>query len=413
VERTLVFRFSGCVLAACVCLCAGPAQVAATVWNVSSVSGLNHAMHNLSPGDEVVLAPGYYDQRLGHGYYISVPNVTIRGATGDRDDVVLFGGGMNDPNGIHESLQFAASDITVKDLTISGFYHHGIHVQPGSHGAHIDNVKTLNIGQQHMKIGTSSVYTDNGIVENCLMEQTEPRTNHPILNYTGGVDALGARNWIIRDNVVMNIQGETGEGGGGIFFWQNVFNPTVERNVVIDCDRGIAMGNPGYQGPNNIVGGIVRNNFICHANEINLELIATTDLKVYNNTIYGESGSSYNRAVSMEGAITSGLEIFNNLIHGVIADRGLPYSSLNNITGSTPDASWFADVLAGDLHLTAAAVPAIDGAQALPEVLDDIDGQLRPFGDLPDIGADEYLPEPATMALVCVGAMSLLARKRR
>jgi len=385
----------------------------ATVWNVSNESELNTAMANLGDGDEVVLPSGTYDLQQAHGYYITTPNVTVRGATGDRDDVILYGGGMNNDLGIYEAIQFAASNITVRDLTIEGFYNHAIHVQPGAHGAHVDNVRTLNIGQQHMKMGTSGIYTDDGIVENCLMEQDEPRSNHPILNYTGGVDLLGARNWIIRDNVAMNIQGETGEGGGAIFFWQKIVNPTVEGNVIINCDRGIAMGNPGYQGSDNLVGGIVRNNFICHANEVNLELIATVDLKVYNNTIYGESGSSYARAVSMEGTVTSGLELINNLIHGDIMDRGLPFTDTNNITGSTADASWFVNLAEGDLHLTELATLAIDQGVPLADVFEDIDRETRPVGSFPDIGADEYVPEPATLVALCLGGFALLARRRR
>jgi hypothetical protein len=376
---------------ACVVAMALPVPAGAAVRHVSDVYDLNDVMSTLSSGDEVVLAAGTYNLTLTHGYYITTPNITIRGATGNRDDVTLWGGGMNNVGGIHEAIQFVADDQTIRDLTIEVFYHHAIHFQPGADRSHVDNVRTLNIGQQHMKGGSSNPNVINdGIIENCLMKQTIARQDHPILNYTGGIDLLGATDWIIRDNVARDIQGETGEGGGAIFLWQKIVNPTVERNVVIDCDRGIAMGNSGYQNADNLVGGIVRNNFVSHANEVNLELVATTNLKVYNNTIYGPSGSSYNRAVSMEGAVTSGLELINNIIHGNIVDRGIPFTDIGNITGGTSAPSWFVDMPNGDLHLTELATAALDAAGLLGDVPTDFDEHPRPYGGTADVGADEW-----------------------
>ncbi len=365
----------------------------ATVWNVSNVSQLNTAIGSLGYGDEVILAPGTYDlDTYGHTYGIWTHNVTIRGSTGNRDDVVLYGGGMNNSGGVYEGFQIYTDDVAISDLTLSGFYNHAIHFQPGADRSHINNVRTLNIGQQHMKGGNSNPNAIvGGIIENCLMDQTIARTNHPILNYTGGVDLLGATNWIVRDNVAMNIQGETGEGGGAIFLWQKIVNPTVERNVVIDCDRGIAMGNPGYLQPDSVVGGIVRNNFVSHANEVNMELVATTGLKVYNNTLWGTGGSSYSRCVNIYGTATSGLDITNNIIHGLVQDYGVTgYTLTNNVQGLASSIPWFVDVFGGDLHLTELAIGALDAAALLAAITDDIDGGPRPVGAFPDIGADEY-----------------------
>jgi uncharacterized protein (DUF2235 family) len=49
----------------------------------------------------------------------------------------------------------------------------------------------------------------------------------------------------------------------------------------------------------------------------------------------------------------------------------------------------FANPAAGDLHLTATATAAIDRGTAYPDVTNDWDGQARPAGSAPDIGADE------------------------
>ena len=87
------------------------------VWNVSDVAELNYAMEYLGSGDEVVLGPGQYE--LDAGFTVNASNVTIRGATGNREQVVVYGGGMNDPTAIGEAFQLAAADQTIRDLTIS------------------------------------------------------------------------------------------------------------------------------------------------------------------------------------------------------------------------------------------------------------------------------------------------------
>jgi hypothetical protein len=62
------------------------------------------------------------------------------------------------------------------------------------------------------------------------------------------------------------------------------------------------------------------------------------------------------------------------------------------LTGNLTNAQsgWFVNVAGGDLHLAATAVAAIDQALPLPQVTDDFDGDGRPAGPSPDIGADEY-----------------------
>jgi hypothetical protein len=46
------------------------------------------------------------------------------------------------------------------------------------------------------------------------------------------------------------------------------------------------------------------------------------------------------------------------------------------------------------MHLRASATPAIDHAAVLTEVPTDIDGDVRPIGTAPDVGADEASLDP-------------------
>jgi hypothetical protein len=69
---------------------------------------------------------------------------------------------------------------------------------------------------------------------------------------------------------------------------------------------------------------------------------------------------------------------------------------VGNLTNAQP--GWFVNAALGNLHLQASATAAIDQAETLGAVTDDYDGALRPGGEAPDIGADEYgelvLPGP-------------------
>jgi hypothetical protein len=68
----------------------------------------------------------------------------------------------------------------------------------------------------------------------------------------------------------------------------------------------------------------------------------------------------------------------------------------DNVTNA--QTNWFVDAAAGDLHLVATATAAIDQAAPLAQVTDDFDGNARPIGPAPDVGADEYgVPPPAAV----------------
>ena len=376
------------------CTLAPAGEAAAAIRNVSTVSQLNTAVNTANPGDEIVLAAGTYN--LTANLWMDVADVILRGATGDRGDVTLYGGGINNVNAIREAIQLAADDIEVRDLTVSGFFHHGIHFQPGTDRAVIDNVHTLNIGSHHVK---GAKFNDDGVIRHSLLEQTEVRLNLPgrTDNYGGGIDLHGARRWHIHDNVAVGIHPISG-GDAGIFLWNESTDALIERNVIVGCKKGIALGNPSN--PADVVHmdrAIVRNNFITRLDDIGLELCYVKNVQAYNNTIYGDSGT-YFRSVQLLDDYNGhyvpmeNVELAYNIIRGYIRDntRAGGYTLTGNIIGPTATSDWFVDAAAGELHLTEAASAAIDGAQALAEVFEDIDGGPRPAGALPDVGADEY-----------------------
>jgi len=405
------------------------------VRRVANVGQLHQAVKDARPGEHIVLAAGTY--RLRRTIRLRVPRVTLRGATGDRDDVVLLGGGMNVPARATSAISFEADDLTVRDLTCRDFYKYGLHIRAEMDvdRARIINVKTVNIGERHVKgsMGRGGHWADDVLIERLAMIQTEPRGVRPghivsPTDYIGGIDAMVCRNWVIRDLYARGIRGASGGGNAAIFLWNGVENVLIERCRIVDCCKGIALGNPSGpgRGKHHAVGGIIRNNTILRAgewtvNNIGIELCNARDVKVYHNTIYS-ADAWYIRSVHIlddpgEGA-TSGVVLANNIIRGHLLDNTaegrrrrraglapLPeakrgWGMVSNLHGwkdtadgpwrGTPvPAEWFRDPAAGDLHLTAFATPAIDRAEPVAEVTDDVDGDKRPRGDAPDVGADE------------------------
>ncbi len=388
----------------------------AAVWNVSTFSALRNAAVNADPGDEIVIAPGSY--HVTNSLYVTTADLTFRGSSGDRDDVVLYGNGMNTESGVLEGFWAAASGIRLENVTIRDFWHHGIHIcgNPYADNVVVSNVKTINCGERHVKGSSSSGISDNVLIEDLWMEQTEeylPRPGHSVdeYNYIGGIDAMHHQGWTIRRATGVNIRGATGGGRAAIFLWNGVENVTIEQSVIIRCGHGISIGNPS--GPNgshvdpwHAVGGMIRNNVILRRAETvdwALELDNTKDFEVYNNTIYSDDATYFRTVQIFDDAsegLTTNLQFVNNLMRGKVRDltvnggwTSADVRAMGNIvdeTGSQVLPTWFVDVTNGDFHLTHLATDAIDQAATLAGVSNDMDGDSRPFGPAADMGADEF-----------------------
>jgi hypothetical protein len=386
------------IIAAAFLLTVLAASAGAATWTCDTIGEIENATRNYAVGDEIVILPGtYYAQAYLN---LSRGAVIFRGSTGNADDVVIAGPGMNNNVDPKEGLIVVSDDVTIKDLTIREFFYNGIHIR-GENDADrmwVNNVKTHDIGERHIKGSTNNAdaasIADDCVVEFCTMTQDQPRTGATDNDYIGGLDVMGTNNWQIHDNVGINIQGATGNGRPGLFMWNCANNMTTERNKFYGCDGGIAYGNPSAPshaagGGFHNQGGICRNNFMSRGARIALELCNTKDVKCYYNTIWS-TDASYFRVVHIYGANTTNLLSKYQIIRGVVFANGANWTDTGSIIGSTPVSTWFVNTAVADLHLTASATPAIDHGVALPEVTEDFDRQLR--GSLPDIGGDESNP---------------------
>ncbi|HUW82310.1 MAG TPA: Calx-beta domain-containing protein, partial [Phycisphaerae bacterium] len=385
----------------------------AQTWNVTTIGELETATRNYNAGDEILIAAGTYVLDS----YLNLNNgqVLIHGATGNPSNVILQGPGINADVDPKNGLLVGSDDVTIEDLMITGVFWNGIQIRGeiDTDRTVIRNLRLIDCGERYIKCSTNgsdaNSIAEDVLIEDVYMEQTQDLTAHPDNDYIGGIDAMGIHNWTVHNCVAVNIHGATGGGRGGVFWWQGVTNPTVEQNLLLNCDRGIAMGNASppthaYAGNNHVNGGIVRNNFIVRGVGIGLELSYVANLKVYHNTVYSDD-ASYWRTVQIydNAGQTTSLEVAYNLIRGQIDESSTgDYTLTGNITGSNVWPSWFVDPLNGDLHLTNQATPALDAAPSLAEVTDDYDGEAR--SATPDLGADETALSPPVVQFDVTGS---------
>jgi lysophospholipase L1-like esterase len=378
---------------------------AGEVVRVADVAELLAAAAALKTGQTILVAPGVYamPQLLP---IQNADNVAVRGAGGDRSAVVLDFAGSRHTEGVVFTNCKAA---LLADLTVHNVKQNGIKIN-GDKGATqvtIRNVHSRNVWQRHVKGPQIRPGPDGRLawasghrVEFCLFENDRPKRpgDEPFEdenpgkfrhNYIGGIDVMSTDGLVIADNVFRNIHGNTGEGRGCVFIWMGSKNARVERNLMIDCDQGICLGNPsrGNEGIVHATDCIVSNNFIVRCPENDLFAANTRDCRFVHNTVFDPD--SRMKRLFRAVAVNEGLEVAGNMFCG----PGIPGEFTagvaafhDNLEGAA--AASFRDPDNGDLRLLATAADAIDRGPELALVTDDV--EAKPRRGRADLGADEF-----------------------
>ncbi|HMB70845.1 MAG TPA: right-handed parallel beta-helix repeat-containing protein [bacterium] len=364
---------------------------------VSTTAQLEQAVSKANAGTastEILIQNGTYS--LSQPLPLRAAGTIVRSQSGSRDAVVLEGSGMT--SGVTHVFHVFGHDVTIADLTLRNVWNHAIQIH-GEGPASADRTVLRNLviqdtGEQMVKVsykqGTAAS-SDGGLVEGCLFEYTAgigPQY------YIGGIDAHQAQNWTVRGNTFRGIRSpDSNVAEHAVHFWSDASGTLVERNLIINCDRGIGfgLGNRGHQG------GIIRNNMIYHADlgadrgDVGIELESAAGAQVYNNTVYQEH--AYQAAISVRWGASS-VYVANNLCRTggtgkVIWKRDGP-SVTQEANVVNAQAAWFVDVSSGDLRLAISEPSVVDQGVAVGGLTDDFDGRSRPAGGAPDIGASEY-----------------------
>ncbi len=369
-----------------------------TIIEVSDVQQLILALREVEPGQTILMADGHY--MMPRYVQIATDNVTLRSASGHRERVIIDGAESRHGELLGIS---ACSGVTIADLTIQNIKWNGfkINSETNVQKLTIYNCIIHNIWQRGIK-GVKVPKENRALVrpkqcrvQYCLFYNDRPKRLSDDArdiakgNYIAGIDVMHTKDWIISDNVFVGIQGRTYEGRGAVFIWHDSQDCVIERNIIIDCDVGLQLGNPHRDSETkyHCVRCIAKNNFITRAPEAGIVTVYTKDCKVLNNTIH-DPKSRLGRLIRTVFT-NDGLIIANNLLSGpgIRHESGSKVTFLNNIIKDFT--ATFVGPDYGDLHLTDAAIEAIDKGTPLAEVKEDFDGEPRRAR--PDIGADEFI----------------------
>lgn len=369
------------------------------------VPGLRQALGRAAPGTTLLLADGLYALQPDQALEVNAARVTLRSASGKRDAVILDGGAI--------TIAVNSDDVTIADMTLRNAALHNIQVR-GERGVlrtKIYNVRLADAGQQLVKVstgdGTLGKFADEGSVACSLLEYTTfaRGTASTPPSYTNGVDILAGKGWSIRDNVFRRIRSAEGPAGPAILAWKNAQGTVIQRNVILDCWRGISLGlsapdrlsRGGSQGVYDHQHGFVANNVILALTEradAAIENNYALHSRIVHNTVYYNESLPHAATWSIEVRFppTTAL-IKNNLVSlPIIARPPLPtQQAMTQGNVSDAKATWFQQIKAGDFHLVADA-PARERGILTVDSPEDIDGEKRTNQKPPDVGADEFSP---------------------
>ena len=367
------------------------------VVRAATVEELLAAVDRIEPGGTILLAEGHY--RLPRVLILQrKKNLTIRSAGEDPTKVTLSGKGWDSNVKGDDIVHIGQCDgVTIADLTFTDCRSYGIKVEAENapKNIHIYNCRFRDIGVRAIKGSAGNdpnIRAVKGSVRYCSFENTRVPPADWLYggDYISAIDMMALEDWTFSDNCFRNIKGRNGGGRAAIFIWVRSRRVVVERNLIIDCDRGVAFGNPG-QSTANLAGeqlayvsdGIIRNNVIVGGADCAIELWYAERIKVFNNSIWRPE-RNWSRGIRV-GTGTLETEIVNNLVHGEIRLDGGEAQLRQNLTRRLD--GYFVDPASGNLALTSAASGAIDQGVALPEVTDDI--RQRSRSGRPDLGAWE------------------------
>jgi hypothetical protein len=374
------------------------------VIRVASVEELFRAANEVEPGGTILLADGHY--MMPRYFELRTDDMTLRSASGRRERVILDGARSR-----HGELVgiTGCSGATVADLTIQNVRWNGFKINSDRFADRVTirNCVIHNIWQRGIK-GPAVRQEDRNRfrpsdcrVQYCLFYNDRPKrySDDPADtpqrfggNYVGGIDVMFARRWTISDNVFVGIQGRTREARGAVFLWHDTEDCVIERNLIIDCDSGICLGN-SHRPPDvdvHCTRCIVRNNFVTRCPEQGILADYTRDCKIVHNTIH-HPGARLKRLVRLVHD-NDGLVVANNLLSGppMRIETSSPVEILGNVTRDLT--AELVDPEAGNLHLRRPVAGVVDAAEPAPDVVSDVDRQRR--DDRPDVGADEWVAAP-------------------
>lgn len=386
------FPAAACILYS-LSLWGGPGAAFGRQVVVKTVDELHAAVRSAQPKDSLLLEEGTYAVK-GYLQVDGKTDLTLASRSGSAFKTVLRGKGFASRDGQDDILRIGSSKrVTIQNLGFEQCHSYGIKLEAEKNPEDIAirGCRFYEIGTRHIKGSTrpGAVALRGEIVDCQFQNVSVPGADWQFAgDYVAAIDLMALDGWRIARNVIRDVKGRNGGGRAGIFVWVGSRNVFVERNVIVGCDRGIAFGNPSPStngAETHVTAGVARNNFIVTGPDAGIELAWVKDVKILHNSIWRSdvAGRGIRSVEKVEGAL-----IANNLVRGRLLMLGAGAEiQMGNATGALDGV--FRNVATGDLHLLPGALISIDRGVPVEGAAEDFDGERRPRGLAPDIGADE------------------------
>lgn len=395
-------------------------------------ASIQHAVDSVSPGDTIWIHAGRYAGARIEQSGTAENWLTLSAAPNEQP--VLDGPG---PDNRHDSTleletwegSGTVSYWVVSGLEVTGAPGWGIDLRgnEGEHSHHliIRDTRVHDNGWESSSTGIFTAYVDDVLIEG---NESYNNGEHGIYLSNSG-DRPVVRGNRLHHNAFcgLHMNGDIAFGGDG-----TISEGLVENNLIYE--NGLEGGCSGIN-MDSVTHSVVRNNLLYenHAGGISLYresgAVCSHDNRILHNTIFQAEDARW--ALNIADFAGDGSECINNQLFGNIlynqhAWRGSIELQRPDIPGLQSDynvlmdritaddgntvlkleewqafgydahsliatpAELFVNPAAGDYHLLPEA-PAVDAAISLPDVPADFEGDPRPLGPRPDIGADERL----------------------
>jgi hypothetical protein len=396
------------------------------------------ALQNAKPGQIIAVTkieqhlckPGEYQFKP---YIEDKQNFVIRSLSGNYEDLILYGHGFHKDayrGGLPHDELLVVSGAKTKNISI-----YGITVQEstanglklGGYGEEniiFDNCRMIDVNERAFKgsgpqINGAYTRSKNISIINCWFENTQiPAESDHDANfnggYIGGIDVMNISGLTIAGNTFKNIKGKSSNARPAVFIWgqDGCKDVVIENNIIINCDRGIDLGNSSGNPAGNSIGGfyvngaVIRNNFIYNAHWDSIEMNRVNGIKIYNNTFW--KANAARRGIRDSGGAVNpshNISIINNIIRGAVNEQPCGTNidirhnlfcfnepsgivpGEGNVTFDIPE-TFFINAAEGDFRLRASSIQAFKKGIRLDEVKTDFFDTQR--GMTPDLGAQQY-----------------------
>jgi len=397
------------------------------------------ALQNPKPG-QIIAATKFKQYLCIPGENLHTPlienkqDLVVRSLSGNYEDLTLVGHGFHkgayrgglprdvllEVRGVN-TKNIVIYGITTREATASGLKLEGL----GEENITFDNCRMIDINERAFKgsgpqINGKFTRSRNISIINCWFENTQvPLESDHMAEFTGdyigGIDVMNLSGLTIAGNTFKNIVGKNGGARGAIFIWgqDGCEHVMIENNVIINCDRGMALGNPSGDPSGGTIGfyidgGVVRNNVVCNSNSELIEINRLNRVKFYNNTLWKADATRRGiRDTGNEKQLSHHIAIINNIVRGGAADE-LPrgnnidvrhnlffFNNPSDIAKGEGNSifnvseNFFMNVAQGDFKLRPSSTQAFGKGIPLPEVSTDFFG--TPRGSTPDLGAYQMI----------------------